>query len=170
VATTTEFFSHGVTLLAERFVVAGGQEGITSRIEKIVSEPFEVATAAPMFGFGLGMGTMAGATILKGHSEFLLAEDEWSRLLLESGPVLGLLFILLRFGLAFWMLQRCIRAARDDGNVLPMLLFAAVVTNIVTGQWGQASVQGFTSFGAGLCIAACNTGKPVPARADDEES
>ncbi|HYF50968.1 MAG TPA: hypothetical protein VEJ63_16260 [Planctomycetota bacterium] len=170
VAMSTAVFGHGLSTLMDRFAVSGGQEGVTGRILASLATPFETATSVPLIGYGLGVGTMAGAAILVGRPEFLLAEDEWSRLLMECGPILGTIFVVMRLGLALWIFANCVRSAREHGNVLPLLLFAAVASNIIMGQWGQATIQGFTSIGAGLCLAACNIGVAEETPADDTET
>jgi hypothetical protein len=100
------------------------------------------------------MGTNVGAGLATGTLQFLLAEGEWARVILESGPVLGLAFIALRVGIAIYLLRRALRALRERGDVLPCLLFAACVIDLTTGQWGQATVSGFAMLGAGACLAS----------------
>ncbi len=98
----TPIFKEGLNVLTTRFneVAEQTQEsvarGIVGRLLSEFTESAEVWTRAPLFGYGLGIGTNAGANILTGHSMFLLTEGEWSRIVLESGKLLGLAYIVWR--------------------------------------------------------------------------
>jgi hypothetical protein len=72
---------------------------------------------------------------------------------LESGPVLGLLFLLWRISLTLWLGWMAVTRALN-GNTLPFLLYGACSLAILNGQWGQATTQGFTMFISGLCLAS----------------
>jgi hypothetical protein len=112
-------------------------------------------TKAPFFGYGLGIGTNAGAKFLTGRSMFLLSESEWQRVFLESGPLFGLFFVLWRCALAVWIGLLCIRSVRE-GHVLPLLIFSSSALGLVSGQFGQPTVLGFAVFVTGLALAALN--------------
>jgi hypothetical protein len=61
-----------------------------------ILEPF-VNSELPFFGFGIGMGTNAGARLLIGRSDvFLIAEGEWGRMIGEMGAIFGVGAILIR--------------------------------------------------------------------------
>lgn len=153
-------FNEGIKVLGARAELANTVEatggGITGRFFQAFIEPFNNTYQIPLFGHGLGMGTNAGAALLTGKRQFLLAEGEWARVILESGLVLGLLYILLRIAILGWMGRLCIKSA-SLGNILPMLLFGACVLNILMGQFGQPTSLGFAVLVGGLCLAACRT-------------
>jgi hypothetical protein len=150
-------FREGLDVNRERFDNAGGfQEGIVNRWLGDFQAAWDVEHTAPWLGQGLGMGTSVGAGLATGTRQFLLAEGEWARVVLESGPVLGAAFILLRMGIAGYLLLRALRALRQRGDSLPLLLFAAGIMDLATGQWGQATVSGFAVFTAGLSLAAAS--------------
>ena len=107
------------------------------------------------FGYGLGIGTNAGAKFLTGHAMFLLSEGEWSRVFLESGPLFGLAFILWRLGIVAKIGWRSIKSVRL-GNSLPLLLFSSAFLPMINGQFGQPTILGFTVFVTGLAFAAMN--------------
>ncbi len=134
--------------------------GLIARVFDGFTETIRVFPDAPFFGYGLGIGTNAGAKFLTGQSTFLLAEGEWARLVLESGPVLGLAFVLWRFGVTVHILMLCLRSVRWGGNVLPLLLFGSGGLPLMNGQFGPPTVLGFAVFTTGLALAARN--------ADDE--
>lgn len=116
-------------------------------------------------GEGLGMGTNVAARFITGEVGFLLAEGEWARLVLEMGPLSGLIMIGIRLAIVWFMLQLSL-AAIQKGNFLPILLFGASFLLVLNGQWGQATTQGFATLGAGLTLAA--TRMPDPAAATTE--
>jgi hypothetical protein len=165
VVTQTPVFKEGLSVLTTRFSDVAESEqqsivvGLVSRVFDGFSESVRVYPDAPFFGYGLGIGTNAGARFLTGETTFLLAEGEWARMLLESGPVLGLAFLLWRFSLMLHVLLLCLRSVRR-GNVLPLLLFSSSGLPLMNGQFGPPTILGFAVFTTGLALAARN--------ADDE--
>lgn len=152
-------FREGVNVLTTRFnEVAEATEqsvarGLIARLFSGFGESAFVIGKAPLFGYGLGIGTNAGANILTGHSMFLLTEGEWSRVLLESGPLLGLAYILWRVALAGRIGWTCIKSVKD-GNLLPLFLFSSAAISMINGQFGQPTILGFAVFTTGLALAA----------------
>lgn len=137
---------------------AGGEElgGLHGMIDRTFGDYAQVVPAirgAPFAGNGLGKGTNAGAWALTGKSVFLLAESEWPRVVLESGPVLGLLFIAFRLGLVIWLGWRALQSVRR-GSVLAACLFGACGADVAAGQFGQTTILGFAMLTAGLCLSA----------------
>ncbi len=164
----------GLGILSDRFVesaeitdssVVGG---LISRTIYGFSEGLRSLPSIPLGGYGLGVGTSGGASFLTGEAGFLLAENEWPRILLESGPILGLAFLLWRFALALKLGFFAVRQTWA-GNTLPMLLFSAGIFLVLQGPFGQPTSLGFTVVLAGLCLAA-GTPKPVPAIESESSS
>lgn len=161
----TSIFREGLGVLSARFSdVAEAEEqsvviGLISRVFDGYGELVRVFPTTPFFGFGLGIGTNGGAKFLTGQSAFLLAEGEWARMVLESGPILGLAFLFWRFGLMVRVALLCLPAVRR-GNVLPLLLLSSSGMPLMNGQFGPPTIVGFTVFTTGLALAALN--------ADDE--
>jgi hypothetical protein len=148
-------FRQGLVVDKGRFDSAGGlKEGIVYRWFSDFVSAWEAEREAPWLGEGLGLGTNVGAGLATGTRQFLLAEGEWARVILESGPVLGLAFIALRVGIAIYLLRRAVRSVRERDDALPGLLLAAGAFDLITGQWGQATVSGFAVLTAGLCLAS----------------
>jgi hypothetical protein len=162
IVTQTPIFREGLGVLTARFsAVAEAEEqsiaiGLISRVFDGFGELVRIFPTAPFFGFGLGIGTNGGAKFLTGQSTFLLAEGEWARLVLESGPVLGLAFLLWRVGLVFRILLLCLGSVRR-GIVLPLLLFSSSGLPLMNGQFGPPTILGFAVFTTGLVLAARNT-------------
>jgi hypothetical protein len=165
IVTKTPVFKEGLNVLTTRFTdVAEAEDksvavGLAERMFDTFSEGFFVITKAPFLGYGLGIGTNAGAKFLTGHTVFLLSEGEWARIILESGPVLGLAYLLWRCGVVVRIGLLCLRSVRHD-NLLPLLLFSSGFLPLISGQFGQPTILGFAVFTMGLALAA---------RTEDEE-
>jgi hypothetical protein len=142
--------------------VEGGAEGFVGRIlYGFTVGPLLYET--PLLGRGLGMGTVAGSQLLTGEVQFLLAEGEWARVLLESGPILGAAFLLWRLYLAGWLCWQALQKAMR-GDALPLLLFGVCGLSIINGQMGQATTQGFVIFSSALCLTAIRCAGREPQR------
>jgi hypothetical protein len=160
IVSRTPIFREGINVLSTRFSEAAGTEesiarGLVMRPLAVFEEAFSVFDRAPFFGYGLGVGTNAGAKFLVGHSVFLLAEGEWSRIILESGPLLGIAYLAWRTALVGrigWLTLKSLRR----GNLLPLLLFSASFLPLLSGQLGQPTILGFAVFVTGLALAARN--------------
>ncbi|MEY2557130.1 MAG: hypothetical protein QOE34_555 [Verrucomicrobiota bacterium] len=164
--TKTPIFKEGLNVLTTRFTdVAEAEEksitaGLAERMLDTFREGFFVYTKAPFLGYGLGIGTNAGAKFLTGRMMFLLSEGEWARIILESGPVLGLAYLLWRCGVVVRIGLLCLRSVKRN-NVLPLLLFSSSFLPLLSGQFGQPTILGFAVFTMGLALAA---------RTEDDES
>ncbi len=152
-------FQEGVSVLSDRFTESAeiGETtvvaGLISRTLEGFTEGLSVLKTAPLGGYGLGVGTNGGAHFLTGEASFLLAENEWSRILLESGPILGLAFLLWRVALVFKIGAFSLGQVRA-GNTLPIFLFAAGMFALLQGPFGQPTSLGFAVVFAGLSLAA----------------
>lgn len=155
----TPIFKEGFNVLSTRFnEVAEATEksvgaGMIERVAGDFEESFFVLTKAPFLGYGLGIGTNAGAKFLTGRSMFLLSEGEWSRVFLESGPVLGLAYIVWRISLVYYLGILSLRSVKL-GNVLPLLLYSSTFLPMLSGQFGQSTILGFCAMVGGLTLAA----------------
>ena len=122
-------FREGVGILSDRFTESADEAsvvgGLVGRTVGGVTEGLLVLNRVPLGGYGLGVGTSGGASFLTGEASFLLAENEWSRILLESGPILGLAFLIWRSALTFKIGYFAICQIRA-GNTLPIFLSAPV--------------------------------------------
>jgi len=141
-------------------ITAGGggfRGNVIDRLLDDFGQPVRLAQEAPLTGHGLGLGTVAGAKLATGRNGFLLAEIEWSRIVLELGPFVGFAFIAWRVWLAFHLLVTSWHSFRRDGDPLPWLLAGASFFPVLNVQWGPSTHLGFAVFTAGLCLAAQNT-------------
>lgn len=152
-------FKEGFEILSDRFTSAaevGDTTVVGGTIERVISdftEGLKNLNTFPLFGYGIGIGTNVGGRILIGRPAILLGESEWTRVLAESGPILGLAFLLWRTLLVL-QLGRWSFAALKQGNLLPILLFGSGFTVMLNGQFGQPTLLGFAVILNGLCLAA----------------
>ena len=136
----------------ERFEAGGGvHEGIVDRFFGDLMSSFDAFGVTPLMGLGLGLGTNAAAGLLGGERQFLLSEGEWGRVIMESGPILGIAFIVLRFAMLFNIWSEAMKSLRA-GYSLPFLLLGAMGLDLVIGQFGQPTELGFVVFTCGLCL------------------
>ncbi|MCA1659860.1 MAG: hypothetical protein LC642_04875 [Verrucomicrobiaceae bacterium] len=167
VAAQLPVFKEGVQVLSDRFTAVAESEeksiagGLLSRTFSGFSEGFLLLGRAPIGGYGLGIGTNGGAKFLTGRAIFLLSEGEWGRVVLESGPILGLAYILWRTMLTFKLGLFSYRQLKWGGQILPIMLYAAGFLSLLNGQFGQPTNLGFAVFVCGLCLAAANTKTPL---------
>jgi hypothetical protein len=111
---------------------------------------------APFFGYGIGMGSNVASRLIHGTMGFALAEEEWGKILLELGPLLGAAFIGFRIWLTVHLGLESWRALRYERNALPLLIWAALMIAILQGQWAPPTVLGFAVLGGGLILGAIN--------------
>jgi len=160
-------FDEGVQAFEQRMketenVEGGGFEGFVQRFTATFTKPLNFILDVPVLGQGLGVGTNVGAKLLTGETDFVLAEDEWERVILESGGVLGGAYLLVRLLMALQLGAMAARAARI-GHFLPLLLFGAAAMPIIAGQFGQSTTLGFAVFSGGICLASMRLPEKVAA-------
>lgn len=166
VAVRLPVFNEGVQILSDRFTaVAEAEEktiarGLLARTFSGFTEGFLLLPRAPIGGYGLGIGTNGGAKFLTGRAIFLLTEGEWGRVVLESGPILGLAYLAWRTMLTLKLGLLSYRQLKR-GNIFPIMLYCAGFLSLLNGQFGQPTNLGFAVFVCGLCLAAANTKTPV---------
>lgn len=134
-------------------------ENVSDRVFGGILQPFRVMAVTPFFGAGIGVGSNVGARVLSGQVGFMLAEDEWTKVVLELGPLLGAAFLLFRGMLTVYLGWRALQALLGEREALPLLLFAATGLAVFQFQWGPPTVLGFAVFGSGLLMASLN---PAP--------
>lgn len=165
IAVRLPIFKEGVQVLSDRFTaVAEAEEtsiagGLLARTFSGFTEGFLLLGRAPIGGYGLGIGTNGGAKFLTGRSIFLLTEGEWGRVVLESGPILGVAYLAWRTILTVSLGLHSFRQLKR-GEILPIMLYCAGFLSLLNGQFGQPTNLGFATFVCGLCLAAANTKMP----------
>ena len=158
-----DVYKEGLATTTERFTDATESEGgLLGSLSRLLSPMFiSIGTLAELqpLGMGLGLGTNAGAAMMGERGKFLLAENEWPRVLLESGPFLGSSYLLLRLGFVLWAIGRGFKAARA-GNLFPMAFLGAAGLGFLTGQFGQPTSMGAAVLGMGFFVASLSMQKP----------
>jgi len=152
-----DFLQNSIDAFVVRFTTASNIEGglggtIVDRYFGKMISALETALDQPFFGYGMGMGTNVGSALLTGSRKFLIAEEEWARLIGELGPFLGLSVIFIRLALSIKMTIFSYYELRI-GNMLPWMLLGYVLTSLPRGQWAQPTSLGFSVMVAGLLIA-----------------
>lgn len=153
--------SDSYQILVERNRSAVASEG--SPVTRAFSSLYaftRVIDDAPLWGHGIGSGTNAASAILRAGREqgagFLLAEDEWSRIILELGLPIGALFILFRIFLLIWLLLKAYKALIRQGTGVPLLLCGFLAPILFNGVMTmQGTFLAFGVFYACLILAAC---------------
>jgi hypothetical protein len=116
-------------------------------------EPFTYSAKRPFFGYGLGMGTNVGSSILTGEVNYLISEGEIGRVIGEQGMFMGLINIISRLTLVLIMVLISIKTL-FRGNALPWMMLSFSFLGMISGLWGQPTSLGFSVFAMGLTLAA----------------
>jgi hypothetical protein len=152
----------GLEVQQERFQQGGGvQQGVVGRYLGTFGQSIDVACHVPPLGYGLGLGTNAGAVLLTGSRQFLIAESEWPRVIAESGPVLGYAYLLLRLWICGFLVRQA-WLALGRGHAMPFFLVAAAGLDLISGQFGQPTILGFAVLSAGLSLASSTAASLAP--------
>ena len=159
----TSFFRDAVTVFMVRWNIASeGNAGVSigARILAGFADSFGLLSEAGLFGKGLGLGTNGASALMTGTLQFLLAETEWSRVILEAGSILGFSFLAYRVWLAGDIAVRAAAAAKQQ-YLLAWLLAWDACRSLVSEQLSQPTNLGFMVFVSGLCLAAMPAGRRV---------
>lgn len=153
------FFETATKAFTERFTTANRNEG--GMIEGVFIDRFLGGMVGAIgsenfnfWGSGLGMGTSVGAKFLIGdRGVYLIAEEEWGRLVGEMGLILGMSTILIRLALVIELLKKSWTAISGN-NILPWMLMSFGMFNLLQGQWAQPTNLGFGILIGGLVLAS----------------
>jgi hypothetical protein len=119
----------------------------------------ELFDKVPLLGYGLGYGGNASILLhatVDGIQPGLLVEADFSRQMVDLGPVAGLGYIAFRIALTAWLGLQVWSATRRRPDPMAMVLYSYVAYTVVFSQLtGQGSINGFGWLFTGLCLAAC---------------
>lgn len=163
----TGFFQTSTEVFTSRFESASDYEGgirgtLVDRYlgNLIGAVDGSKAERLPFFGYGMGMGSNVGSMLLSGGRAFLIAEEEWARLIGEMGYLMGLFVIFMRLGICFEMAIASYRKLAV-GDLLPWMLLGFCLLIVPQGQWAQPTALGFSIFIGGILLASLNEGKDI---------
>ena len=166
-------FPEGFSAFSQRWEVADAAEsrsfefGVFGRAMYGLVDFLRLVDQVPFFGYGLGYGGNAAITLgvsVDGINPGKLAETDFSRHMVDLGPLVGLLYIAFRLSLTGWLIALAMRATRRSPDPMPMLLLSYVAYVLVLGQiTGQGAINAYGWLFAGLLIAACRAAAaPAP--------
>jgi len=158
-----EFFQIGLEVFTARFenasVVEGGLKGtLVDRYLGGLVDSFYINSDLPFFGYGLGMGTNVGSQLLTGGRTFLIAEEEWGRLIGEMGLLLGIGVIGLRVSFFLNLVSLSYKQVKSE-IYLPWMLLSFGAILIPNGQWAQPTTLGFSTLAGGIILASLHSSK-----------
>jgi len=165
------FFQTATDAFVYRFTTASFSEGglrgtLTGRFLGGILGSISKSLEQPFFGYGIGMGTNVGSMLLTGDRKFLIAEEEWGRLIGEMGALLGFSAIIIRLLLSLKLFAFSFRYLKE-GETLPWILLGFGLTVIPQGQWAQPTALGFSVLIGGLIIASTRNTKVATYSAKD---
>lgn len=112
----------------------------------------------PPLGYGLGYGSNASITlgaVVDGIKPGLLVEADFSRHMVDLGPVFGLAYIAVRIWMTVWLAGLVLAATRRAPDPLPVMLFSYAGLVLLSGQiTGNGTINVYGWLFTGLCIAA----------------
>ena len=159
-------YPDALDLMAERSQIASEQEDSGHRLLFTFLAGFVVGEEAGLLGQGMGAGSGGGSTVATGHQSFTMAEDEFPRVVLETGLIGGLGYMALRFTLSGWLLWRSVRCVRERQDAIPLLLCSFTVPMLMAAQLTlQGSINGYGWIFTGLTLAAIHTSEECRASA-----
>jgi hypothetical protein len=154
-------FAEGMNLMNERQRSAEAAEGsVFARAINTVTESAQALESGSLLGQGVGLGSGGGSLLATGSKGYTVGETEWMRVINESG-LMGIVFIIWRVLMTFWIAWQSILAVKRTGNPLPLVLCGVTMPLLFQGVLtlvGTMNALGW--FSVGLNMAAINIGKP----------
>jgi len=155
-ASQTPVFRDALGTAVARWNSAGEgdtKDVIVLRVLDPFLEGFKAMDDQSFLGRGIGSGSNVASVLQTGRLGFGVAEWEWPRIMLECGPLGGLIFLGFRAGLCIYILLVTLRGLRSTSE-LGCSLAAAFVPTLLTKTIEQPTNLGFMALG--LCLAAAS--------------
>lgn len=112
----------------------------------------------PVLGYGLGYGGNASIILgaeVDGVQVGWLGEADFSRHMLDLGPIFGVCYIVLRLMLIVWLAKLVFNSTRRTSDPMPMMTFAFASLSLLSGQiTGLGTANAYCWLFVGLCIAS----------------
>jgi hypothetical protein len=131
----------------------GAGAGISTRVGGNFTEVFYYLDTIPIEGYGIGAGTNVGVKLMTGGVGFLLGEGEWTRNVMEAGPILGFAYIGFRILFAVFLALLAWRKI-GVGDPFGWLFMSCAAISLIIGQTAQPTTLGFMALISGLSLSA----------------
>lgn len=105
----------------------------------------------PILGHGIGQGSRLAYKM--NHQQTLITDEEWTRIIYESGFALGTVYILLRVCLTISLLLKSFRYTYNIQSMNAILFLPCVLFLLPQGSFGNAVPLGFCVLLTGILIA-----------------
>ena len=118
----------------------------------------------PVFGYGLGLGTNAGASLMGGdmYAFGFNGEVEWQRVIGECGFILGLVIIGVRLLFSLDTLRHAYMRLTERADLLPWMMAAGMMLTVPQGQWAIPANLGFCVLAGGFALSAVRAPQAKP--------
>lgn len=158
IANKFNLFGDSINAFSKRFEEASNMEG---GIEGTIGNRYilgfinSLFMDVPIFGYGIGIGTNAGASLIKGNMFSIFnAESGFGLIIGECGLLLGIVIIFLRFK---WTIRLVLCGwKKRQQNILPILLMPNLITLLSMGPIGAVPSLGALVLASFLYIASLN--------------
>jgi hypothetical protein len=111
----------------------------------------------PIQGYGLGAASNAAGRLRLTNARY---EDEWSKHIMELGPVFGFLFICFRVFLCLFIGMKSFVYCKKNNDITPFTLFSVIGVLLFYAQLcGNGLAAGYVWFFIGLILNTTNFGK-----------
>lgn len=164
IANKLNMFGDSINAFTQRFGEAskteGGLEGTIGN-RYILGFLNSLFMDVPIFGYGIGIGTNAGASLIHGDMFSIFnAESGFGLIIGECGLFLGLIIIILRFK---WTVRLVFKGWKQrKKNILPILLMPNLIVLLSMGSIGAVPSLGALVLTSFLYIASLNINIRVP--------
>lgn len=141
VALSIVVFDRAIDAIQARFERSADVENIVDRVtHTFFGEPY-VYDRFSALGYGVGMGSNLASYVKAGERSFTLAEYESGRILLEGG-LLGILFILLKTAILFWILIASLKIAVKYRITYSLPMWSGLLISMLTWPYlGQLTAN-----------------------------
>ena len=104
----------------------------------------------PSWGHGIGLGTRLALTYIPNMT--FITDEEWTRIIYESGYIIGTGYILLRVILSVQLLLQSFRKSIQNMDISTLFFLPSVLFLLPQGSFGNTVPLGFTVLITGILI------------------
>jgi hypothetical protein len=146
----------------------GAKVGVARRMTGSFSEIFDYLPYIPISGYGIGAGTNVGVKLTTGAVGFSLGEAEWTRNVMEAGPILGFAYIGFRIIFAYFLFKLAWGRLKL-GDPLSWLFISCSTLALLIGQTSQPTTLGFLALISGLSLSAVEVVARAPSLSENQQ-